>query len=450
MFRYKITRGLWKDFFSFELPNLFFTRSKSHAISCSKGYPSSSPLPNSILEFNVYNPTAYPNQKTVKVKLWFDPQKRVQQLHLTDYFKYSDLVFDERERLHEIGAEMKLIVFRDKSYEILFKNPSDYSFDTVLPYLKKKIKNIIPYMNKRLMELLKEEIFQVNDFITLKQEENLFRVYCNEKSFWTFILEDIKRPKPLNFTDLSLNYKDWFLDTYLPHAEDPFKPKTLEFSEVCSMFQDWDKSSLQNLHFTAQFYSRLMRKLIDNDYPSALNIYKEEVQKKEDRIRTASKNRNRSSTKLEGNWNEFFDFTIPAEKKMYPLSNWEGYLHDKEKFIPRSVITLDLYPEQETHEYLENADDVLFVISYYLEKEFEMKEIEFEAYNYYKYGEFLSLKDKILRNLGETIRLITNLDHHTTIIFYDSKFIPRDIVFMDLKVRLKTLIDRTLIKTHKE
>jgi hypothetical protein len=183
-----------------------------------------------------------------------------------------------------------------------------------------------------------------------------------------------------------------------------------------------------------------MGNLIDKGHHEALQIYREEKQKNKDRDTMALKIRNQYSNKLEGNWNELFDFPPPDLKKIIPMSTSKAYEYDEERFIPRSIITLDTFPEQETHPYLKNVEDVLFVASYYLEKEQEMKEIEYESHTYFKYGEFLGLKYKILKNLGEIIRVVANLDLHTALIFYDSKFIPQDIVFPDLKGKLLDIV----------
>ncbi len=443
MFRYKITRGMWKNFFNFELPDLFFSRKKSRSMSCTKNYSGDSNLPNSIIDITLYNPTSFLNGKSVKFKLWFDPEKRVEQLNNNFYLKMSDLSFDEREILKEIGYEMKLIVFKDKSCEISYKEQSNYLFDSTLTYLKKKLKDVIHYMENWLKEQLKEGLSEINEYITLNREGNHFTVNCKGKYFWTFILEDVKRSTPLNFKDLAQNYNEWFLDFYLPHADDTFKPKKLEFSEICRLFQDWNKNGLKNIHFTYHFYSHLMHRLIENDHPTALEIYKKEVKKKE----TSKSNYLTEAIKTEGNWYNHFDFNIPDRffKKEIYLSTWKDYSYDTKNLIPRSIINLELYPGKtgsiESHLFPgENLDNNVFVISYYLERVNEIKEIEFEFHTYYKYGEFLAQKDRILRDLGETIRLFINLDKTFILHFFDNGFLPQDILFKDFKEKLSALI----------
>ncbi len=97
MFKYEITRGKWKDFFNFKLSDLFFSREKSSSMSCSKDYSADSNLPNSTIDITLHNPTTHRNGKVLKFKLWFDPEKKVEQLNHDDYFKMSDLFYDERE-----------------------------------------------------------------------------------------------------------------------------------------------------------------------------------------------------------------------------------------------------------------------------------------------------------------------------------------------------------------
>jgi len=435
---------MWKDFFNFELPDLFFSREKSGTISCSKIYSPDSNLPHSIIDITLYNPTTYRNGKTVKFKLWFDPEKRVQQLNQDNYFKMSDRFFDEREILEEIGVEMKLIIFRDKSCEISFKEQSNYSFDSTLTYLEKRFKVVIPYMENYLREHLKEDLQKINDYITLKLEDTLVRVYCKEKDFWTFILEDIGRTKSSVFKDLDQDYKTWFTAVYIPQAEEPFKPKKLEFSDVCRLFHDWDKNGLKNIQFTYHFYSHLMGSLIESGHPSALEIYKKEVKKKE----KSKANYLTEAIKTEGNWNEFFDFKIPDKffKKEIYLSTWQNYSYDTESFIPRSIISLELYPgktgSMESQLYPgETLDNNMFAISYYLERVNEMKEIDFEKHTYYKYGEFLAQKATILRDLGETVRLFVYLDKTFILHFFECEgFFPQDIIIPDFKQKLMSLI----------
>ncbi|KKM06309.1 hypothetical protein LCGC14_1745290 [marine sediment metagenome] len=89
---------------------------------------------------------------------------------------------------------------------------------------------------------------------------------------------------------------------------------------------------------------------------------------------------------------------------------------------------------------LMKLDNNVFVISYYLERGNEMKEIEFEAHTYYKYGEFLAQKDSILRNLGETIRLFINLDRSIILYFFDSGFLPQDVILKNFKEKLRAQI----------
>ncbi len=440
MFKYKITKGMWDDFFNFDLPDLFFSRKNSRVISFSKDYSADSKMPNSIIGLTLYNPTTSRNGKVVKYRLWFDPEKKVEKLNHDDYFKMSEFFYDEREILEIIGVEMKLIVYGDSSCEIRFKDQSNYSFTSVLTYLEKIFSDTIPYMENYLKELLEEDLLKINDFITLKLEETLIRVYCKERSFWVFALEDIRKFKPLILEQI---YKKWFATVYLPQADDPFKPRKLEFSEVCRLFQDWNNNGLKNIHFTYHFYSHLMGCLIKNGHPLALEIYKEEVQKNEKNI----KNYLTEAIKTEGYWNEFFDFNIPEKflKKEIYLSTWKSYSYDSKLLIPRSIINLELYPEKtgslESQLYPgENLDNNVFVISYYLEKENELKEIDFEKNSYFKYIEFLTQRDNILMGLGETIRLFLYLDKSFILHFFNSGFLPEEVIFPDFKQKLESLI----------
>jgi hypothetical protein len=164
-----------------------------------KEYPPDSKLgiPKSIIEINFYNPTAYKNNKVLKAKFWFDKDGKVDQLHRLEFNKYSEYSYELDNLLYEIGEVIKLTVFKDRSLKIQFKEPSVFSFDFTFKIFKKRLKEFIPFIENWLFELIKEDQFEINDYITIELKEALFRVNCNGKRFWTFTREDIRRPEPL-------------------------------------------------------------------------------------------------------------------------------------------------------------------------------------------------------------------------------------------------------------
>lgn len=427
MANYLVKNGKWEEFFNFELPDLIFSRIKSHTLSRSMDFPPDKKhnLPMSIFEISVYNPTAYKSQKVLKAKLWFDRDGKINQLNPEDHLKFSEYSFEEREILYEIGEEIKLTVFRDRTLNIQIKKPSDFSFELIFKIFKKRIKENIPVVENQLVEHLKEDQAKINDYITLELKERLTKVKCNGKNFWTFIQDDIRRSE---LVEPEMNYEDWFKNEYLPRTDDKFQPKDLNFSDVCRLFQRWNDNHLENLDFTWHFYGHLMEKLRDAGYLEAAEIYSGEIFKRNIEVRKKIKKRNIERHIQIGVWNEFFDCEIP-KKKLQNVDYWNEYPYDTEKMIPRFILDVEIYDVQQ-------PSDRWIMAKLYLERNDEMREIEYEKNTYFKYGEYLSKKEEILRNMGEEIKLVSHLDGSTSISFFNPNFIPREIIFPEFKKRV--------------
>lgn len=430
MTNYTVKDGKWEDFFSFELPDLIYSRTKSHTFSPSKEYPPDSKydIPKSILEVSVYNPTAYKNHKVLKAKFWLDKDGKTDQINRLEFYKFSEYLFELDNLLHEIGEEIKLTVFIDRSLKIQFKEPSDFSSDLLFKIFKKRIKEFIPIIENWLIELLKEDHVKINDYITLELKESSRQVNCNGKSFWTLIQDDIRRSE---LTEPEEFYEDWFKNEYLPRADDKFQPKDLSFSDVCKIFQRWNDNSLKNLDFTWHFYGRLMEKLRDAGHLEAAKIFNSEIFKRniDDRGKIRKKN---SKRRIQvGAWNEFFDCEIP-KKKLKNIDFWNKYEYDAEKMIPRSILDVEIHDVQQ-------PSDRWIEAKFYLERNDEMREVEYENDTYFKYIEFLTKKNEILGNLGEEIKMISHLDGSTSISFMNPKFTPKEIIFPDFKKKVNQI-----------
>ena len=427
MTNYKLKVGKWEDFFSFDLPDLIYSRTKSHTLSPLKEYPPDSKLsiPKSIIEINIYNPTAYKDHKVLKAKFWFDKDGKVDQLHRLDFNKYSEYSFELDNLLCEIGEEIELTVFRDRSLKIQFKEPSVFSFDSTFKIFKKRMKEFIPFIENWLSELIKEDKFKINDYITLELKEISCQVICNGKSFWGFTKDDIRRSELI---EPEMDYEDWFKNEYLPRADDKFRPKDLSFSDICKIFQRWNDNNLKNLDFTWHFYSYLMEKLWNAGHPEAAKIFNDENFKRniDNRGKTTQKNSKRCIQV--GAWNEFFNCEIP-KKKLQNIEFWKKYEYNIEKMIPRSILDVVIHDVQQ-------PSDRWIEAKFYLERNYEMREVEYEYDTYFKYIEFLTKKDEILGNLGEVIKLISHLDGSTAISLMNPNFILKEIILPEFKKKL--------------
>lgn len=443
MANYIVKKGKWEEFFSFGLPDLIFSRIKSHTLSCSMDFPPDKKhdLPISILEISVYNPTAYKSQKVLKAKLWFDKDGKINQLNSEDYLKFSEYSFEEREILSEIGEEIKLTVFRDRTLIIQIKKPSDFSFELIFKIIKKRIKENIPVVENQLVEHLKEDQVKINDYITLELKEGLNKVKCKGKAFWTFIQDDIKRSR---LVEPKRAYEEWYKNDYLPHVDDDFKPQRLNFSDVCRIFRQWNNNNLKNLDFSWHFYGHLMGQLHNAGHSEAKIIYNYEIKKRDEKDLKILKIKEKETITQKGIWNDFFDFEIPEQELRaleHQTSTWMQFPYDAEKMLPRSILDITLYE-------VKNPFDRWLKMQWYLERKNEMREIEYEKSTYFKYWEFLEKKDDILRNLGEEIKLISHLDGSTSISFINPNFIPREIIFPEFKKKVDQIFMRLMSKKN--
>lgn len=431
MRNYTVQEGKWEEFFNYELPELIYSRKKSHTLVHSMDYPPDKEfnLPISILEISVYNPMAYKNQKVFKAKLWFDKEGRTGQLKPGDYFKYSEYSFELRDILYEIGEEIKITTLRDRTTIIKTKEPSNYSFDIIFLYLKNKTEQNLPYIENWLSEHLKEEQVNINEYITLELKEESYRVYCKGNYFWTFIQDDIRRPKPI---ETEMDYEEWFKNDYLPLVDNEFKPKELEFSDVCKLFQRWNDNTLKNLDFNWHFYGHLMGSLHNAGHPEAKKIYDNEINKRDDNHFQTLVKKDEEMITQKGMWNDFFEVDIPEQELRaleHQTSSWMQFTYDPEKMVPRSILDITIFK-------VKNPTDRWLEIKWYLERNNEIREIEHERNTYFKYWVFLSKKEEILRNLGEEIELNSFLDGSTSISFCNPNFIPKEIIFPEFKRRM--------------
>ena len=435
MANYIVKEGKWEDFFDFKLPDLIYSRVKSGSLSHSMNFHPDKEFnfPTAILEIGVYNPMAYKNQKVFKAKLWFDKDGRSIQLNPEDYFKYSEYSREVDDILYEIGEEIKVTTLKNRTTIIKTKDPSDYSYDSTFNYFKNKVELCLPSITNSLSEHLKEQQVKINDYITLELRETSFRVSCKGLYFWTFIREDVRRPRPV---EPEKPYEEWFKNEYLPGSNDEFQPQKLEFSEVCELFYQWNDNNLKNIDFNWHFYGHLMSRLQDAGHPEAKDIYIIEIKKREEMYSNfLSKKRARQYTQ-KGMWNEFFDFGISSKKLQaleFQTSSWIEFPTDAEKMIPRSILEITIYKA-------EFPNEKWIDLNWYLERSDEMREIAHEKSTYYKYGEFLAKKDKILRNLGEEFHLGAYLDGLTYITFNNPAFVPKEIIFPELKKKVKQVL----------
>ncbi|MFX1345425.1 MAG: hypothetical protein ACFFAI_09985 [Promethearchaeota archaeon] len=433
MFIYISKVGKWEDFFGFDLPDLIFLREESDTLEHSMEYSPDKELklPASILEIGIYNPMAYENQKVLKAKLWIDVDGMINQSDPQDYLKYSEYSFELKEILYKIGAEIKLTVLRDKTSFIQIKKPSLYTFERIFKIFKNRIKERIPFIENWLIEHLKQERVVFNEYITLELKGRLFHVYCKGKHFWTFIKDDIRRSPP---EKVSMNYQEWFNNIYLAHAEEKFVPQKLEFLEVCELFQQWNDNNLKNLGFNWHFYDHLMGKLHDVGHPEAKTIFENEFKRRNEEKTKNSKERGKRRVTQKGDWEELFDYEFPEQKFKALESRISSgiqmeFTYNAEKMIPRSILDISFYDEIVPNEGI--------VIKWYLERNYEMREIEYERNTYFKYWEFISKKEEILRYLGEEIYLFLNHKGFTAISFNNPNFIPIEISFSGFKDKLK-------------
>lgn len=312
MSNYTVKKGKWEDFFSFELPDLIYSRTKSHTLTSAVDFPPEKELdfPMSVLEISVFNPMAYKNQKIFEAKLWFDKDGRINRLNQEDFFKFSKYSFELSELLCEIGEEIKLTVFRDRTSIILIKKSGDFSFELIFGIFNKRVKENIYLIENWLSEHLKEDQVKINDYITLELKEELYEVHCKGKSFWTFIQDDIKRPRPV---EQKIAYKEWFKNDYLPRVDDDFQPQKLEFSDVCRIFQRWNDNNLKNLDFTWHFYGHLMQKLQNAGHPEVEKIFNDEIKKRDEEELKILKKKEKEIYTQKGIWSEFFACKIPEK-----------------------------------------------------------------------------------------------------------------------------------------
>jgi len=437
MVKYIVKEGKWKDLFNFKLPDLIYSRTKSHTLVHSVEYPPDKKvdLPTSILEIHAYNPMAYKNQKVFKAKLWFDKDGRISKLKPENYLKYSEYSFELDDILYEIGEEIKLTTLRDRTTLIQIKKSNDFSSDIIFSHFKKILKENIPFIRNWLSEHLKEDQININEYITLELKETLYYVHCKEDYFWTFIQDDIKRPRPVV---IEKTYEEWFKNDYLPLVDNQFKPKEREFSYVCKLFQQWKDSNLKNLDFNWHFYGHLMLRLHNAGHPEAKKIYDNEISKRDEIHFQLLVKKDEEMITQKGMWNDFFDFDIP-EQDLRALelqtSTWMEFPYDAEKMIPRSILDITVYK-------VENPTDIWLEIKWYLEKNDEMREIQYERGTYFKYWEFVEKKEEILRNLGEEIKLITHLDGSTSLYFSNPNFVSKEVIFPEFRQQLNHVLNK--------
>ena len=437
MGKYLVKEGKWEDFLDFELPDLVYSRVQSHTLVHSVDYPLDKELrlPMSILEIHVFNSTAYKDQRVFKAKLWFDKDGRINKLNPEDYLKYSEYSFELRDILYELGEEIKLTTLTDRTTLIRIKKPSDFSFEIIFKIFKNRVKENIPFMKNWLTEHLKEEQVNINEYITLELKETLYYVYCKGDYFWTFIQDDIKRPRPV---DTKKTYEEWVKNDYLPLVDNQFKPKDLEFSYVCKLFQQWKDSNLKNLDFNWHFYGHLMLRLHNAGHPEAKKIYDNEINKRDEIHFQLLVKKDEEMITQKGKWNDFFDFDIP-EQELRALelqtSTWMEFPYDAEKMIPRSILDIAIYKAQ-------NLSDRWFKVKWYLERNDEMREIQYERGTYFKYWEFEEKKEEILRNLGEEIKLVTQLDGSTSISFSNPNFVSKEVIFPEFREQLNQVLNK--------
>lgn len=437
MVKYIVKEGKWKDLFNFKLPDLIYSRTKSHTLVHSVEYPPDKKvdLPTSILEIHAYNPMAYKNQKVFKAKLWFDKDGRINKLKPENYLKYSEYSFELDDILYEIGEEIKLTTLRDRTTLIKIKKSNDFSFDIIFSHLKSKLKENIPFIENWLSEHLKEKQVKINDYITLELKEELYKVYCKGEYFWTFIQDDIRRSRPLK---LKMNFEEWFRDSYLSYADDKYHPQKLEFSDTCELFRRWNDNNLKNLDFKWHFYGHLMGRLQNAGHQGTKKIYDGEIKKRDEEYLKILNDKKRERLIQKGIWNDFFDFEIP-EQELRELelqtSSWMEFPYDVEKMVPRSILDITIYKAQ-------NLSDRWFKVKWYLERNDEMREIQYERGTYFKYWEFEEKKKEILRNLGEEIELITHLDGSTSISFSNPNFVSKEVIFPEFRKQLNQLLNK--------
>ena len=442
----RIKRGKWDEFFDFELPELFYERKEGPILSFSLEIPSDQEknLPISTLEINLYNPAGKYELKVLKAKLFFDKEKKLEELDKEFYWKQAERSFDQDEILRSIGPEVKLIVARSRIIHLEIKDPSEYLFQSVFSFFQEKLKEYIPSMERQLLDYLRKDDVKINNYISLKLEDNLCKVYCNEKYFWTFIPKDIKHKECIDFYELKISYEDWFKNMYLPQANDKINPKKYEFSDYCHVFKKWNDNNLKNKEFVWHFYSHLMSSLIEAGHPKAMEIYREEKKKSENQYKYLLKKKDGRRVIQEGKLNDFFDFNIPDrifKEREYQTSSCKRYHYDNKQMVPRSIIELTIYIAK-------HPSDKLFKVKYYLERSDEMREIEYEEASYFKYWEFLEEQRKILNIIGEELKLITYLDGSTSLSFSNSDFFPKEIIFSDFKIRLKEILQEIKKKNN--
>jgi hypothetical protein len=177
-----------------------------------------------------------------------------------------------------------------------------------------------------------------------------------------------------------------------------------------------------------------MGKLHDAGHPEAKSIYAEEIKKRNEENLRIIKEKIKMKVTQEGNWTDFFDFELPEQKfKALEPKISSGFQmefpYDAEKMIPRSILDISFYEEHVPNEGL--------VVKWYLERNDEMREIEYEESTYFKYWEFISKKEEILRNLGEEIKLNIYHNRFVTISFNNPNFILREKIFPEFKNKLK-------------
>ena len=429
-----IKEGKWEDFFDFELPEIFITKEKPNTCIFSEDYTFDKVhnIPNSAMEISVYSLGDDLDDRILKIKFYLDRDDKLKDLNFDSFLKKNVYSYTRDEILYSLGPEIKLIAYRDLSVWINIRESSRLSSDIVFSVFKEKFKAKIPEMEKSLIKLVKKDIAQINDYISIKLETNLIRVYCKEKMFWTFVEEDILRKNPLDLYQINMTYPEWFNKIYIPQAGDRFQPLKLKFKDVSQLFQKWVESDLKNVSFSWHFYSHLMSRLIEAGHPKAKTIYLKERKIFQNQQDLREKEIEKRKLEQKGKWSEFFDFEIPKTLTQLDtgLEFWKGYSYDKNKLIPRSILEIAI----NTHE---ESSNIVLEAKYYLERGEEMIEIEYERGTFYKYSDFLGTKDAILYNLGEEIKLEATLEGNCLVSFSNPEFIKKEIIFTDFKLKLK-------------